>query len=100
MVLPIPKRLKLKVRTSLILDHTGKLLRTNEELQKMPVESNGCKTKKTEDKDFSRKLKNVEPPRNLDASKTERTSKPESKLRDKEEKPNSKPKNKSVKSKG
>ena len=102
MVLPIPKRLRLrlKLRTSLTPDHTGKLLRTNEELQKMPEENNGCKTKKTEDKDFSRKLKNVEPPRNLDASKTERTSKPESKLRDKEEKPNSKLKNKSVKSKG
>lgn len=41
-----------KAKANQITDLTGKLLRKNEELQKKKEESNGCKMKKTGDKDF------------------------------------------------
>ena len=78
------------------IDLTGKLLRTNEELQKKKEESNGCKMKKTGDKKSYKKLRSVEQLKKPEERKTERTSKPELKLRDKEEKKSSKPKKSNV----
>jgi hypothetical protein len=82
------------MKVSLTADHTGKLLRKNEDLQKKQEENNGCKTKKTGDKDLYKRLMSAKQPKRLDAKKTKRILKPESNLKDKEEKPNSKPINK------
>jgi hypothetical protein len=86
-----------KAKAKLTIDLTGKLLRTNEELQKKKEESNGCKMKKTGDKESYKKLRSVEQLRKPEEKKTERTLKPELKLRDKEEKKSSKPKKLNVK---
>jgi hypothetical protein len=85
-----------KTKAKLTIDHTGKLLRTNEELQKKKEESNGCKMKKTGDKKSYKKPRSVEQLKKPEERKTERTSKPELKLRDKEEKKSSKPKKSNV----
>ena len=66
-----------RVKINLIIDLTGKLLRTNEELQKKKEGSNGCKMKKTGDKDFFKKLRSAETLKKPEESKTERTLKQE-----------------------
>jgi hypothetical protein len=83
-----------KMEVNLIIDLTGKLLRTNEELQKKKEGNNGCKMKKTGDKDFCKKLRSVELLRKPEEKKKRRTLKQELNQRDKEEKKKLKWKNK------
>ena len=88
-----------KALANRITDHIGKLLRKNEELQKKKEESNGCKMKKTGDKNSNKKLRSEEQLKTPEGNKTEKTLKLELKLRNKEEIKNLKPKNKDVKNK-
>lgn len=83
-----------KAKANQITDLTGKLLRKNEELQKKKEESNGCKMKKTGDKDFWKKPRSVEQLKNLEENKTDKTSKLELNKKNKEERQNKKPRNK------
>lgn len=66
-----------KVKANRTIDLTGKLLRTNEKLQKMKEEKHGCKMKKTGDKDFCKKLRSVEQLKKVEENKTEKTLKQE-----------------------
>ena len=62
-----------KTKANPITDHIGKLLRKNEELQKKKGESNGCKMKKTGDKNFYKMPRSVEQLKKLEENKTEET---------------------------
>ena len=86
-----------KTKANPITDHIGKLLRKNEELQKKKGESNGCKMKKTGDKNFYKMPRSVEQLKKLEENKTEETLNLELNKKNKEEKQKSKVRNKNVK---
>jgi len=62
-----------KAKANQITDPIGKLLRKNEELPKKKGENNGCKMKKTGDKDFCKKLTSVEQLKKPEEIKTKKT---------------------------
>jgi cation transport ATPase len=89
----------LRLRANQTTDHTGKLLRTNEELPKKKEERYGCKMKKTGDKNFFKMLRSVEQLKRPEENKTEETLNLEFNKKKKDAKQKLRAKNKEEKNK-
>ena len=89
----------LRLKASQTTDHTGKLLRTNEEPPKKKEERYGCKMKKTGDKESYKKLRSVEQLKRPEENKTEETLNLEFNKKKKDAKQKLRAKNKEEKNK-